>query len=285
MIHYVNYSNDKFKRSRILANLCAKYLGKVDVVHSYTPGDIDPDFLNSNKNILSIHKGGGLWLWKPYFVKKVLDSINYGDWLVYVDSGSLLIRNIKQILESNSADLDDVIGFELPLREWQWTKSRLFEFYNVDETIKNTNQIMATLFMIRKTKKSESFINEYLEMCRISYLIDDTVDKERDYRLIEHRHDQSIFSILFKTYGFNPCMDVSQRNNFSKSYVTSGREIIKQRNELYITCDGLYFEKRDTLRTLAREPLVLMHKSTRPIRYIVRFCLKKLINYDAKYKL
>lgn len=95
MIYAINYANDNYKK---VQHLCTKTLykyGKVDSVIEYGPDDIDLTFRNENSSILSKKKGNGYWLWKPYFVKKTLDSLKDGDYLLYVDSATVVIKNIK----------------------------------------------------------------------------------------------------------------------------------------------------------------------------------------------
>ena len=54
------------------------------------------DFYNKYKQILDLPRGGGYWIWKPYFIKTYLDKLNDNDILVYIDSGCTINKNNKK---------------------------------------------------------------------------------------------------------------------------------------------------------------------------------------------
>ena len=73
-ITYINYASGNFLKSQKYSLNNALKLGCVDEVFSYTFSDIDTKFHNDNKEILNNKKGGGYWLWKPYFILKSLNK-------------------------------------------------------------------------------------------------------------------------------------------------------------------------------------------------------------------
>ena len=66
MIVAINYANLKYKKAQYFNSRTAIHKGKAEKVISYSPKDIDPDFWNNNRKILSKKRGNGYWLWKPY---------------------------------------------------------------------------------------------------------------------------------------------------------------------------------------------------------------------------
>lgn len=94
----VNYANDKYKKAQEFNTLTALKKGKASEVFSYSDLNIDKKFYNEHSDILSISRGNGLWLWKPYLIKKSLERVNYGDIIFYVDSGAYFTNKIKKIL-------------------------------------------------------------------------------------------------------------------------------------------------------------------------------------------
>ena len=75
MIIFITYVNSLFAKS---AEYCVKMAvkkGKVDKIIHYHPNDIDSAFYEKHKDILTMQRGNGLWLWKPYFLCKALESI------------------------------------------------------------------------------------------------------------------------------------------------------------------------------------------------------------------
>lgn len=67
----------------------------MDLVKEYTPEDIDSSFKNDNVNIFKYKRGCGLWLWKPYFINKVINENKDGDYIFYCDSGGFLFVILK----------------------------------------------------------------------------------------------------------------------------------------------------------------------------------------------
>ena len=48
---------------------------------SFSLKDIDSSFAEKNEHILKQRRGVGYWLWKAYFIDKVLNLLNEGDFL------------------------------------------------------------------------------------------------------------------------------------------------------------------------------------------------------------
>jgi len=72
-------------------------VGGFDTAKIYTMNDIDPFFLNKNKHILSLPRGAGYWLWKPYIILKRLSEINNNDILCYNDSKYIWLTNVRNM--------------------------------------------------------------------------------------------------------------------------------------------------------------------------------------------
>ena len=214
----VNYANDRYRNTQNYNTLTALKRGKADEVYAYSDKDIDEAFYDKHKKILSESRGNGLWLWKPYFIKKSLEKTNYGDIIFYTDSGTYFTDKIDKILNKVPNDFD-IICFDIPLIEEQFTKKIVFEKMNCDsEKYTQTNQIIGTYFIMKKTKFVEQFVNEWLELCCDYNLISPSDNKHERENFISHREDQSIFSLLCKKYEIKPYNDISQRYYFPKSY-------------------------------------------------------------------
>ena len=70
----INYADKQYEPARKWNTLTGKYIAKFDKVYEFSPHDIDPSFAILYHDILSQKRGNGLWLWKPYFVNKVLEN-------------------------------------------------------------------------------------------------------------------------------------------------------------------------------------------------------------------
>lgn len=218
---FITYSDEKFNKQRDFAVFMAKHFGKFDKSIGYKPEDIDKEFYEQNKEILSQPKGGGYWLWKPYFIYKTLKNLNDGDYLFYADAGSFFLKDINILIDELEKSHQDVIGFELPLIESQWTKRELFITMNCDnELYRESNHIMGSFHLIKKSNQSLKFYKEYLELCtntnNITDILDSSIQQNKDF--LDHRQDQSIFSLLYKKYKLKPFKDPSQRGDYPLSY-------------------------------------------------------------------
>ena len=71
-VFFVTYGSGKYASSMERLVQEAKDTGEFDVVHGFTRKDIDQDFARANAETLSQERGGGFWLWKPYFVRRVM---------------------------------------------------------------------------------------------------------------------------------------------------------------------------------------------------------------------
>jgi hypothetical protein len=147
-------------------------------------------------------RGYGYWLWKSFICLKKMGEVDYNDIIFYCDAGCT-IENKQKLLEYCEYALkNDLVGFTLRYKEKEYTKGDLFEYLDAVD-LKNTQQIMASVFIFKKTPQNIDFFNRWFEVSIVDnyHLIDDSPSiLKNDKSFIEHRHDQSIFSLLIKKY-------------------------------------------------------------------------------------
>lgn len=201
---FINFANEKFAKQQKLALKTARIIGGFDKVIGYTPEDIDGEFYKKNKIILSQKKGAGLWLWKPYFILKTLNMVGEGDFVFYLDSGYFMTKNADKLMGSLEKSGQDIMSFSTYYPEEQWTKKKLFEKMDcVSDNYIKTNQFMATMCLVKNTPRARRFISTWLELaCDFENIADAGEGESQSPKFIEHRHDQSIFSLLCKKEGF-----------------------------------------------------------------------------------
>jgi hypothetical protein len=217
--YHINYASGKYIKSQEYCSNSAKNFG-FDEVISYSFNDIDDDFVETNKNILSQPRGAGYWIWKPYFIKKTLDKMEYGDILVYSDSGSYYQSSPMILVDILLNDPNGVLSFELKgLYERQYTKRDTFIHMGLDEPkYTDSSQREATFIWLVKNDFTIKIINEYLEYAQNEIVITDIPSKSENYpEFIDHRHDQSIWSLLCKKYDIEPHKLISQWGEGIKS--------------------------------------------------------------------
>ncbi|HPY67318.1 MAG TPA: hypothetical protein PLP03_04050 [Bacteroidales bacterium] len=225
----VNFSTPKFRINQVFNSLTGIFYGRFNKVKAYTEKDIDKEFYRKNFEILNEKRGGGYWLWKPYFILKTLKDLKPGDFLFYCDSACFFVNKIDFLISSLLESNQDVMVYCLPLLESQWTKPSIKEhLYYLDESFFETNQRLASFILFQKTDHSISFVEEWLELCKDPILLTDInveKDRKRNLSFIDHRHDQSLFSLLSKKYGYSPFRDPSQFGENIQLFVGEKRYI------------------------------------------------------------
>lgn len=261
MICVVNFADDKYAKNQKLNSLSAKYLGGADKVMSYSLNDIDDEFKARNNYILSQKRGSGLWLWKPYFILKTLYSMEEGDYLFYSDSGAVFIRKIKPLIESMNMCEVDLMVFEIPLLERQFTNSECLSRFSVSNTYEN--QILGGYLLLKKTKKNVQLMEEWLNLCAMPELFisqSETNEKSQNKDYISHREDQSILSLLCHKYNIMSFRDPSQYGIRPWEHMSVGRYYVEKE----------YKESRYST-------LLVNCRNTNAIVAVIKFLLKNIL--------
>ncbi len=195
-----------------------------DRISILTEIDLDDNFKKQFKPYLTIgSRGYGYWCWKPQIILQTLEDMDDGDILQYTDAGCHLNRQGKHRLEeyfemaANSSS--GILAFQtkkpdlplvydgrnlLDLRDYKWTKGDLLDYFDVRhrKDIINTPTIGAGIIFIKKCHASLTIIKRWLKTIEDNFAyIDDTPSVAPNIDgFIEHRHDQSIFSLLCKIH-------------------------------------------------------------------------------------
>lgn len=215
---FITYGNDSFKNS--VARICGQAMnsGFFDNVIGQSDRDLDAEFVAQFKDVLSMKKGGGYWIWKPYIISRQLQRMKQDDILVYCDSGCTINQKGRKRLDEYIDLLNDskygMLAFELAHAERSWTNKTTLTYFDMQDD--ETKQLMATVIMIRKCDHSVMLIEKWLDA-----LYDDLdlfTDKynETEQLAKDHRHDQSVFSLLRKKYGCTIIPDETWADDWSK---------------------------------------------------------------------
>lgn len=211
--YHINYANGRYLTAQQYCSQSARQAG-FDEVISYTINDIDKEFYEKNKNILNQQRGAGYWLWKPYFIDKTLEKMQDGDLLVYSDSGSYYQSSVQPLIDRIKNDKYGVLSFELNgLFEKEYTKRDAFILMGLDEDkYAQSSQREATYIWIIKNNFTVKLIKEYLEFAQNENIITDLPNTmgENYTGFKDHRHDQSIWSLLCKKYEIESHRLISQ---------------------------------------------------------------------------
>jgi hypothetical protein len=190
----------------------------------YTNVDLKNDklFWEKHGQFVELNKRGyGYWLWKPYIIKKQMDQMKDGDILLYLDSGceidirhrDMMIRHFETVRR------DLIIGLPTIFKEKQWTKMDLMVALDaMDSKYTDTPQRQGGIMMLYVCDRTRKLVDQWYEVACDYHLIDDSSSiRINDPTFIEHRHDQSIFSILTKKY------DLYSNSHLVEPLIHSGR--------------------------------------------------------------
>lgn len=262
MITLINFADKSFIKKQKWNSFSAKWLGKVDKIIEFSPKDIDSDFYNQNKKILNTKRGGGHWLWKPYFILKALKDIKENEYLIYCDSGAIVLRNLKVLTQALDKSKQSVMLFELPLLECQWTQKSVFEYFdNFTNELAFSNQIMGGFVVLKKNEVSVAFIEKWLSLCCDEKLLILQNNEESTF-FKEHREDQSVLSVLAKIEGIKPFSDPTDYGKFPNQYLVRDRLFNLNTKESDLVID---------------KPIFLLARKVNFFLYLINFFIKSIL--------
>lgn len=221
MIIAANYADKKFRRAQKLNSKTAKKWG-ADRVIEYTARDIDPKFRAANKEILDNPRGGGYYLWKPYVFYRAYQEIGEDDYLIYTDAGSVYVDSIQKLIDCMEKEQVNLMLFSLQneMLERKYTKRDAFILTGCDEEqYAETPQSIGGYMVCRKSAEVEDFFQEVLSYAQDIRIISDnpnTMGKDNYSGFIDHRHDQSVISLISKKRGIKKFRDPSQHGMINR---------------------------------------------------------------------
>ena len=200
--YHISYAAGRYLKAQEYCSNSAKHFG-FDEVFSFGTKDIDREFIQNNIKILQQPRGAGYWIWKPYFIQKTLEKMQEGDLLVYSDSGSYYQSSPQPLIDLIQKEEKGVLSFELKgLLEKEYTKRDAFVLMGLDSPeYCESSQREATFVWMIKNDFTMALAKEYLEYAQDERIITDLPSENPNYpEFKDHRHDQSIWSLLCKKY-------------------------------------------------------------------------------------
>ena len=144
----INFADENYQKTRQINTKTGRKKAHFNKVYEFSPQNISDVFYRNNAEIFTYKRGCGLWLWKPYFINKVLLEANDGDIVFYSDAGAFFISDINDLIESMHGK--SVWLYGLPLIEKQYTKYEAFKVMDcVSDEYMNTNQFSGTFMMFK----------------------------------------------------------------------------------------------------------------------------------------
>ena len=246
MKYLISFADSRYLKTLERVRSQAVDMAVYDNIITYTEEDLDSNFKLKIGDWLRAKRtrGYGFWSWKPQIILQTLEEMEDGDLLQYTDAGCHLnVEGRDRLLEyflmveksekgilifENKKPEPPLIYDGRPLFEWHesmWCKGDLIEHFGVrgrDDILKSPVRGAGIIFM-RKDRYVEQFIKNWRSIIYADFnLINDAPSlspNEEDFR--DHRHDQSIFSILSKLEGITDTVS-SYEYFYPKNYKSDG---------------------------------------------------------------
>jgi hypothetical protein len=197
--HLVTYATSTFLPNAILLARSARRHG-VDVIHRFGRRDLTRSvFYSQHRDILDLPRGGGYWLWKPFFIRQVLQSLDEGDLLLYADAGMECVADVG-VLGGLCRDNGGILLFGERSACAPWIKRECFFRMNCN-TAQFWQADMASggVMLFQKSYRSLAFVNEWLGWCCDPGVLTDIPSDCGEPELeafIEHRHEMAVLTVL-----------------------------------------------------------------------------------------
>lgn len=197
----LTFGDKNFAATRERLKREARASGLFDEVLALGPENLDAEFLEKHGRFMRLNpRGYGYWIWKPHLISEALAQAAEGDFVIYADAGS-------SIAPQHAARLDDylamiaqhpsgMLAFEVTHTNRPYTKMDLFEAMKASQFMDSLSKF-AGIVLFRKCPASVAFVEEWARWSSDYHLVSNSPSRlPNDAAFIEHRHDQSIFSIL-----------------------------------------------------------------------------------------
>jgi hypothetical protein len=223
MIHLCTFGNiPQYNAALNRIKTQAYTSGYFDAVHIYSQENTP--LLNEHTNFITqSRRGYGYWMWKPFVVLDMMEKVAEGDIIVYADAGCSIYttpmakHTFKFYIDLVRKSPYKRVGFLNGCKESDWNKGDLIDLLGMrDSTHMDSSQIMAGIHLWVNTSENRKLMEEWRNIMSSNnyHYITDSPSISPNYSgFREHRHDQSVFSLLCKKYGMTTLADPGGRDN------------------------------------------------------------------------
>jgi len=213
-IHLVSYATPRFRHRQWALNLSARSNPEISGSTSWSKARLLAAGFEAKVGGISLdERGSGFWAWKPFIILEALRNASAGDLVLYCDVGrsypwKLLHTSLEPLVDwLDHAGQDVLPGVRIP---WYgpmrcWTKRDAFVYTGCDEPrFHEAVPVQASFSLWKKGERSLALAEEWLTWCGQRELVSDDpnrcgLDDLDGFR--EHRHDQSLWTLLCVKHG------------------------------------------------------------------------------------
>lgn len=235
MIKFLTFGDgDKgYKDASIRLCKQAKMLNIFDFIENNNYTTLSESFKKKHGEfILNNKRGFGYWIWKSYIIDRTMKTSKNGDIILYLDAGCELTKSKKNALIRMITDkvyihdsTVNTIEKKAPGTNYVWTKGDVIDHMKItNETILNSLQHQAGAILFKVNDMTRMLVDEWALLCENHKLINDSpsvIPNHHQHK--EHRHDQSIYSLLLLKMNISNKTDIRdgvhyKRNRSGKSH-------------------------------------------------------------------
>lgn len=173
----------------------------------------ETSFYSTHKDFfLASRKGFGFWLWKPLAILDAFSKFPNAKIVIYLDAGCEI--NLNNLSKSRFDEYLEFtlknhgLIFELDLLEKDFTCPSLLKFLGNHNP--SQRQISASIIMLCNQKKNIEMVQKWLEISCLEnfrYLRPNCDIDDNNHVCGNHRHDQSILSLLWRIFDLKTLPD------------------------------------------------------------------------------
>lgn len=206
MKYLLTFGNKGYKTSMYLLAKSALATKSVDRVITWNDEMVrGTNFYQENKKILEQKRGAGYWLWKPFIILEEVKKLKKGDFLIYSDSKMLALNNCAKLFEICKKEDGVLLFSNVPQTIQCWCKRDALVLMDMDRReVIDAFDFAAMMSVWQNTPKAIAFLEDWLKYCcdeRILTDMPNTLGLPNYPLFIDHRHDQSVFSLTAIKHG------------------------------------------------------------------------------------
>jgi hypothetical protein len=174
---------------------------------AYRDVDLPRQFVKAHARHFADGRGYGYWTWKPFVLKEAIEQLAPGDVVIYSDAGSLMVADPAPLVDLCRASELGILLFDnrdaQPDGErWTnrvWTRRECFRRLGLTgRRYEDGPQVNAAFIVLEHRPEALAFLEEFANACDsyeiVSDMVSTTAPEDQAFR--DHRHDQSILSLL-----------------------------------------------------------------------------------------
>ena len=203
-IHLISYASGHpvwIQNQRTLAYSALSHNFKS--IHSFGPEDLDAQFLQDNKEILSDPVGAGLWLWKPQIILQTLNKVPENDLVMYADVG-FIFSNIDLTTLFDVAYQSSILLADHNDEKYHAAIKTVINNASIN-TLKITNcdiqschqspGFAAGFGIYKNTPQVRSFVQQWVNLTRDKSIMYPTISNNEYPEFVGQQYDQTTLAI------------------------------------------------------------------------------------------